>query len=218
MAANRWREYWKEYLWLAIVGGILITAVFLVRKHEDWIGRFIERHTFWGVFLYLILNVLDAVLAPGATLPLIPVASQVWGRVLAALATTAGWTLGSLIAFLIARRWGYPIVRKLTSIRRVRSMRGYIPDDLFWSIVFARLVLPMDVISYVLGLFTHIGWWEYLVATALGVTPSAFLLTYLGQLPHAYEVMAFGIGTMLLIGSFLVKRRRKGSVRAAASH
>jgi hypothetical protein len=33
-------------------------------------------------------------------------------------------------------------------------MRRYIPKDPFWSIVLVRVVLPMDVISYVLGLFT----------------------------------------------------------------
>ncbi len=213
MAATRW----KEYLWLAVLGVILIAAVFVVRAHENWISRFIERRAFGGVFLYLILNVLDAVLAPGATLPLIPVASQVWGRVPAAIATTAGWTAGSLIAFLIARRWGYPIVQKLTSIARVRSMRRYIPEDLFWSVVFARLVLPMDVISYVLGLLTHIGWWEYLIATALGLMPSALLLAYLGQIPNAYEIMAFAIGAALVIASFLIKRRRKGPARADTS-
>ena len=57
--------------------------------------------------------------------------------------TTAGWTTGSLVAFLIARRWGYPLVRKLTSIERVKRMKRYIPEDLFWSVVFLRLMMPM---------------------------------------------------------------------------
>src|SRR5437667_11160623 len=134
----------REYISLAILGAVLVAAVFVVRTYADSIRTFIDQHAFWGLFLYLILNILDAVLAPGATLPLIPVAAHVWGRVPAALATTAGWTAGSLIAFLIARRWGYPIVQKITSMKRVRGMRRYIPEDLFWSIVLVRLILPMD--------------------------------------------------------------------------
>ena len=161
------------------------------------------------MFLYILLNILDAVLAPGATLPLIPVAAHVWGPILAALATTAGWTAGSLIAFLIARRWGAPLVRKLTSLQRVQRMRRYIPEDLFWSIVLVRLVLPMDVISYVLGLFTDIGWSKYAAATAIGLTPSAFVLAYVGKLPNAYEIIAFGVGGMLLVASLLVARRKR---------
>src|SRR5438045_633263 len=99
--------------------------------------------------------------APGATLPLIPGAAHTWGRFWAALLTTAGWTTGSLIAFLIARRWGAPVVRRLTSMERVKRLKAYIPDNLFWSIVVLRTVLPMDVISYVLGLFTDMSWASY---------------------------------------------------------
>src|SRR6184192_1955667 len=125
----------REYISLAVVAAVLVAALFVVRAYADSIKEFIDQHAFWGLFLYLLLNIVDAVVAPGATLPLIPVAAHVWGPVLAALATTAGWTAGSLIAFLIARRWGYPLVRKLTSLHRVQQMRRYIPEDLFWSIV-----------------------------------------------------------------------------------
>ena len=131
----------REYTTLAAVAGLLVAAVFIVRSYAEPIRLFIERHTFWGLFLYITLNVIDAVVAPGATLPLIPVAAHVWGRVPAALATAAGWTAGSLIAFLIARRWGYPLVRKLTSVERIRALRRYIPENVFWSVVFVRISL-----------------------------------------------------------------------------
>jgi uncharacterized membrane protein YdjX (TVP38/TMEM64 family) len=199
----------REYLTVAAVGAILLAAVVVVRTYAEPIREFIDQHAFWGLFLYISLNIVDAVLAPGATLPLIPVATHVWGRVFAAIATTAGWTAGSLIAFLIARRWGYPLVRKLTSLRRVQQMKRYIPEDLFWSIVLVRLVLPMDVISYVLGLFTDIGWSKYAAATAIGLTPSAFLLAYIGKLPNAYEIIAFGVGGMVVLMSLLIARRNR---------
>jgi uncharacterized membrane protein YdjX (TVP38/TMEM64 family) len=204
----------KEYLWLALLAGGLIGAIFCVRARAEAIRSFIDAEPFWGLFLYILLNILDAVVAPGATFPLIPVAVHIWGRVFAAFATMAGWTAGSLIAFLIARRWGSPIVKKLTSIQRVRGMRRYIPEDLFWSIVLVRLVLPMDVISYVLGLFTDIGWSRYIMATALGLTPSAFLLAYLGKLPHAYEIIALGVGGAFVVAALLIASRRKRRISA----
>src|SRR6267143_444317 len=209
MAASRRREY----IWLTIVGAVLIAAILLVRTHEDSIKTFIDQNPFLGVVLYIVLNIIDAVLAPGATLPLIPVAAHAWGPVAAAIVTTIGWTAGSLIAFLIARRWGYPIVKKLTSMERLRHMERFIPEDLFWSIVLLRLVLPMDVMSYVLGLLTDIGWPKYAAATAMGLTPSAFILAYLGKLPNAYEIIAFGIGAVLVVGFVLIARRRKRKVR-----
>lgn len=205
------RSHAREYVSLGVVAGVLVAAVFTVRRFAEPIRAFINGHAFWGLFLYIALNIADAVVAPGATLPLIPVAVRVWGRVLAALTTTAGWTAGSLIAFLIARRWGYPVVRKITSIERVRAMRRYIPENLFWSIVLVRLVLPMDVISYVLGLFTDIGWPTYAAATALGLMPSAFVLAYFGKLSNAYEIIAFGAGTMAVVAAWLVAGRGKQS-------
>jgi uncharacterized membrane protein YdjX (TVP38/TMEM64 family) len=141
------------------------------------------------------------------------VAVHAWGRVIAALVTTVGWAAGSLIAFSIARRWGYPIVRKLTSIERLRGMKKYIPEDLFWSIALMRLVLPMDLISYAVGLFTDISWSKHTAATALGLLPSAMLLAWLGQLPHAFELIAFGIGAAVAAAYVAIahRRHRQGS-------
>ena len=211
MAASRRREY----IWLTTVGAVLIAAIVLVRTHEDSIKTFIGQNPFLGVVLYIVLNILDAVLAPGATLPLIPVSAHAWGPVPAAIVTTIGWTAGSLIAFLIARRWGHPIVKKLTSVERLRRMKKYIPEDLFWSIVLLRLVLPMDVMSYVLGLFTDISWPRYVAATALGVAPSAFVLAYVGKLPNAYDFITFCVGAGVVIAYVIVARRRHRR-RAAA--
>jgi uncharacterized membrane protein YdjX (TVP38/TMEM64 family) len=208
----------SEYLWLGVVGGILIAAVLLTRAHADSIKAFIDQKPAWGLFLYVLLNILDAVIAPGATLPLIPVAVHAWGRIVAGLVTTAGWTVGSLIAFLIARRWGYPIVRKITSLERLRGMKRYIPEDLFWSIALMRLVLPMDLISYAVGLFTDISWSKYMAATALGLIPSALVLAWLGKLPHAYELIAFGIGGAVAVGYVVIVRRRHRRGPRQGSH
>ncbi len=205
----------REYGGFAIVASVVVAAALIVHANADPIRAFIKHHAFWGVFLYLLLNIADAVAAPGATLPLIPVAARAWGRVPSALVTTIGWTLGSLLAFLIARRWGAPIVRKLTSLQRVQQMRRYVPEDLFWSIVLVRLVLPMDAISYVLGLFTEISWLKYVAATGLGIAPSALLLSYLGKLPHGYEIIAFGIGVGFTAGALLIARRKRQRHRRA---
>jgi uncharacterized membrane protein YdjX (TVP38/TMEM64 family) len=202
------RSAWGKYASFAVLASILVGAALLVRAHESAIATFIDHHAVPGLGLYLLLNVLDAIAAPGATLPLIPIASRVWGRTPAALATTIGWTAGSMAAFVIARRWGYPIVRHLTSIRRVREAKRFVPENLFWSIVLVRLILPMDVVSYVLGLFTHIPWWEYLAATALGLTPSAFVLAYVGQGHFGYQLIAIVVVVAVMLGSLVIKNRR----------
>ena len=69
----------KEYASLAVVGGVLAAAVWLARSHADTLKQFIDEHAIQGVVVYIFLNVLDAVVAPGATLPLIPRASMTSG-------------------------------------------------------------------------------------------------------------------------------------------
>jgi uncharacterized membrane protein YdjX (TVP38/TMEM64 family) len=210
----------REYVSLAVVAGILVFAVWLVRSHADSITHFIDHHTFQGVAVYLVLNVIDAVIAPGATLPLIPIVARTWGHVPAALVTTLGWTMGSLVAFYIARRWGSPIVRKLTSMERVNRLRRYVPKHPFWTVVVLRLMMPMDVISYVLGLFTNMSWASYGLATGLGLTPSAFVLAYIGRMPRAYDFITLGIGAAVVVWIILSTRQagRKSATHPAASH
>jgi uncharacterized membrane protein YdjX (TVP38/TMEM64 family) len=202
----------REYLSLAVVATVLATAVWLARSHAESLKEFIDHHPVEGVIAYITLNILDAVIAPGATLPLIPIAARTWGRVPAALVTTIGWTAGSLVAFYIARRWGAPIVKKLTSMERVKRLRPYVPKHPFWSVVLLRLVVPMDVISYVLGLFTEMTWPSYALATALGLTPSAFILTYIGKTPRAYDFIMFGIGGVVV--GWIVYSTRRGAKKS----
>jgi uncharacterized membrane protein YdjX (TVP38/TMEM64 family) len=199
----------REYLSLAAVAAVLVCAVWLARSHAESLKQFIDHHAIQGVVVYIILNILDAVIAPGATLPLIPIAAHAWGRVPAAIVTTVGWTAGSLVAFYIARRWGSPIVKKLTSMERLKRLQPYVPKHPFWSVVLLRLIVPMDVISYVLGLFTEMTWPSYALATALGLTPSAFILAYIGRMPRAYDIIMFGIGGAVL--GWIVYSTRRGA-------
>jgi uncharacterized membrane protein YdjX (TVP38/TMEM64 family) len=213
MAARSGR---REYLSLAVVAAVLVCAVWLARSHAESLKQFIDQHTIQGVVVYIVLNILDAVIAPGATLPLIPIAARAWGHVAAALITTVGWTAGSLVAFYIARRWGSPIVKKLTSMERVKRLRPYVPKHPFWSVVLLRLVIPMDGISYVLGLFTEMTWPSYAVATALGLTPSAFILSYIGTTPRAYDIIVFGVGGAVL-GWIIYSTRRSARTPAISA-
>jgi uncharacterized membrane protein YdjX (TVP38/TMEM64 family) len=75
----------------------------------------------------------------------------------------------------------------------VNRLRPYIPQRPFSSVVVLRLVVPMDVISYVLGLFAEMTWPSYGLATALGLIPSAFILTYIGKTPRAAWLAAYAM-------------------------
>ena len=46
----------NDYLWLGVIGGILIAAVLLTRAHDDSIKAFIDQKPAWGLFLYVLLT------------------------------------------------------------------------------------------------------------------------------------------------------------------
>jgi ABC-type iron transport system FetAB permease component len=95
----------------------------------------------------------------------------------------------------------------------VKRLRPYVPTHPFWSVVLLRLVVPMDVISYVLGLFTEMTWTSYALATALGLTPAAFILTYIGKTPRAYDIIMFGIGGAVV--GWIIYSTRRGARKPA---
>jgi len=58
----------REYISLAVVAAVIVAGLLLARHYDAPLRRFIEGHPAPGVFLYILLNILDAMVAPGATL------------------------------------------------------------------------------------------------------------------------------------------------------
>jgi uncharacterized membrane protein YdjX (TVP38/TMEM64 family) len=135
---------------------------------------------FFGMIFYVFITAIAVVIAPISTFPLIPIASIVWGYVVAAILSIIGWTIGAQIAFIIARRFGKPLVQKFISLEKLESFEKRIPEkNLFWSIVVLRMTVPVDILSYALGLFSKISYSKYFWATIIGVTPFAFIFSYI---------------------------------------
>ncbi len=183
-------------LWLTLLGLAAVFAVvtYFANAHQDILRSFVQNSPVVGVFIYLVLGMFDAVIAPGSTLPLVPLAGKLWGPWWGALLTIGGWTWGSTVAFFLADKFGQPVVRHLVSQKKLLAVKGYIPHNLFWGVVMVRLVLPLDVTSYAIGLFTNMRYADYIGATVIGVAPGAFLLSSLGTLPSGYEVLVYAAG------------------------
>lgn len=140
---------------------------------------------------YVIVTTLAVVVAPVSTLPLIPIASVAWGWFIAGVLSILGWVLGSQIAFFLARRYGKPLVQKIVSLEKLERFEKRFPEkNVFWTVVLLRMVVPVDVLSYAVGLFSEMKSVTYFLATMLGVIPFAFIFAYTGTL---------SIGTQLIV-------------------
>ena len=155
---------------------------------------------FLGVLLYILFIQLAIVFVPLSSIPLIPLASNLWGPFFTSLILIFSWTLGAAVVFFICRKWGVSIIGKLIPLRKLHKIEGKIPKEgEFWTIVLLRMIIPVDILSYALGLFSKINFKRYILATLIGVTPFTILIAYVGAMPFIYQILA-----SLVIGIFIL--------------
>ena len=161
--------------------------------------------------IFVLLLIIATVFAPVSLLPVIPLASYAYGWVITGILIIIGQFVGALIAFGLSRKYGRPLVTKVMSLEEIEKYGKMLPEgNLFWMIVFLRIAFPIDVLSYVFGLFSQIKFQTYAFATLLGIIPGAFALSYVGSLELRYQLIAFVMALIvILIGFGLDARYRK---------
>lgn len=197
---------------IKVAGGIVILALLfilasmLADKYQNEIWAFVNDDGMFGMAAYVLLTVGSVVIAPVSTLPLMPIASAMWGWVMAGILSVVGWTVGAQIAFFLARRYGKPLLQKIISLDKLEKYEKRIPEEnIFWTVVFLRMSVPVDILSYAFGLFSRIKSLPYFFATLIGVMPFAFVFAYVGTLPLSYQMGALGLAIFVMFLIFLKK-------------
>ncbi len=200
----------KAAIGIIFIVVVFLTISYLIQKDLENIKRLIS---FGAISMvgYVLILIFATVVAPVNAFPLLPVASSVWGWFITGILSIIGWTIGAVIAFSLARKYGVPLITKFVSLEDIAKYEKIIPEEnIFWSIVFLRMSLPVDILSYILGLFSHIKLRTYLFASIIGIAPLAFIFAYIGGLPFKYQVIAFVVAViMLLVGYGINKGYKK---------
>lgn len=169
----------------------------------NWIGL----HPVLGAAMYLVLVVASVVLLPFSSLPLLPFAVKIYGVVPTALLSAAGWWTGCLIAFQIARL-GRRYLERVTSMDAVDRLEEKIPDDVgFGGIVVLRMILPVDVVSFALGLLKRLRLRTYAAASLVGILPFSFVWSYAGGQLGTGQYLSFTLVVAGTVLALLVVRR-----------
>lgn len=193
----------KEIMILVITIILFIIASYYSQRYAEELKTWVMHGKYLGAFIYIFLVIVAIVFAPFETLPLMPVAVAIWGPMTTALLTMFGWTAGALIAFFIARRYGQKLVCRIARIGKIENMGLELDNHkVFLLIILARIILPVDIVSYAFGLFTKIHWRLYLAATIIGVVPFALIYSYGAILPLAYQIIAGIIIFIILLASY----------------
>lgn len=196
---------------------LLCVATFWWREPILSLGSYLEGGGVWGYLAYVSLLVFAVVLMPLSVMPLIPVAAATLGPFTTAILSIVGWTIGAVIAFLISRYLGRPFLKHFVSLDKVDALASNLsPKTRFWGIVVLRHTLPVDVVSYAIGLTTGVGIFEYTLATLIGVTWFSFAFAYLGDaLLHKNFILMLELGLASIIifsvAWFLLRRNKKST-------
>lgn len=163
------------FIALAIIMSFNHTAIdgLVLRVNDNSIG---------SVAVFVFLLIATTVFAPITVLPLIPAAALIFGAFLTSLLSIIGWTLGAMIAFLLARFLGRTVLQSIVSLEAVERLEKKIGRRTeFWYVVFLRVIVPVDILSYALGFLSNISFGSYVLATVIGITPFSFIFAYGGE-------------------------------------
>jgi uncharacterized membrane protein YdjX (TVP38/TMEM64 family) len=198
----------KKYGLAILVILLFILSSFFSQQYSGYLVNFIGENKTGGILIYIASIVIAIVLAPLTILPLIPIAVEIWGILWTSIFSIIGLIIGSAIAFWIARKFGTVLVKKFVSLDNIAEISKKIPNrNLFWYLIFLRIIIPVDILSYALGLFTKISWKLFLSTTIIGVIPMIFVFAYFGTIPMKYQLLALITGIILLILYKLINKK-----------
>lgn len=189
----------RIYINLSLIAVLFVVVTGLVQANLPFFEQSIGSSAY-GPLLYVIIVVVAIVLAPVSTMPLVPVASLLWGPVVASFLNIGGWFLGSIIVFELCQWFGQDLIGKVVNLKALEVVARRISANYsWWNLIGLRLTLPVDVLSYALGLLTNISRKKYYISTIIGITPFAFVWSYVGVLPWPYQA-----GLLVIAGLFIV--------------
>lgn len=188
---------------LITVGALSIATFFWDTPVEQY-GALAQENPVLSGLLFISLMFLATVVAPLSTTPIIPVAAGILDPFIVGVLSVLGWTAGAVVAFLLARRYGKPLIGRFMDMSSLERYENLIPARLeFLTLILMRMVIPVDVLSYAIGLVSGITLWRYTLATLIGVTPFSFVFAYSGAAlfegRYLLLVSVLGTGVVLFV-------------------
>lgn len=212
------KKYWKLILAYSILLVVLILLLYYYREAYDSVreairffssrkrvNAFIASYGPYAPLMFMGLQSLQVLFAP------IPgeltgfIGGFLFGVGPGCIYSTAGLTLGSFLAFTIARKIGMPFVRRFVG-QEIMAKFDYLMEHkgAFISFIFFLIPgTPKDYFCYILGLSPmHVV--TFMIVSTIGRLPGTVLLTMQGQAVQSEDYRAFFVFLGLALLSLVV--------------
>ena len=187
-----------------ILGAIVATILFVVisqvaQNYSDFLQQLTKQAGISGVFAYITIMALSIVVAPIGTGFLLPIAANSWGPLLASVYSITGWTIGSMVAFWLAKKYGLKLVKNVKTVNHLQEPEKAIPRrHVFLIVVLLRIALPVDLLSYALGIFSTMGYGMFFWSTLIGISPFAIIFMYASVSSMTVQIVVSVLGSAIM--------------------
>ena len=190
-----------------VVGGLAVAILFLLASYgsgrfSDVLQKYIGEGESAGMLFYILSIAVVALIPLATTLPLVPIAVAVWGNVVAALLTMLAWIASASVAFFVARKYGQRVVVRFIPMEHIKNFHHLVPRGNLLTAVFlfGLFGAPIDLLSYVIGMFTKLEYRYFIFTFVLGLVPFIIFLTYTVTLSFVYQT--YIVGCMIVVWLF----------------
>lgn len=206
-----------SYLFIpAVQHEVAYGVTILIAGDGAEISTYLRSFGVWAPIASLCLMVLQAVAAPVPAVLITFANGLAFGVFWGGLLTIAGQTLAAAVCFWIARTLGRDSVAALVNTFGLTTVDTWITRWGAPGIAVARIIpgLSFDLVSYAAGL-TGMRGRPFLLASAIGGAPQAFLYAYLIQSAPEYAA-TLAVGTTLafaiaMLVAVMLSRRKIGN-------
>lgn len=143
-----------------------------------------------AILIFLLISVMASLVSPFTNIPLIPVAVVVWGSFYTSILLLIGWISGDIIAYLIGRYLGQPVIRYFVSKEKFEELISGVKEHTsFLTALFIRITLPAEL-GYVFGIVRY-PFLSYLIITSISELPIAMISSYASEAVLSGNIMKF---------------------------
>ncbi|MBA3723893.1 MAG: TVP38/TMEM64 family protein [Candidatus Levybacteria bacterium] len=194
----------KIILWVtvALVVLSLLFVIFLLPQYQEQIIKFSVDNPVLAPGILVLWRLIGVVIPPIPAgilaFTLIPIFGWFW----VFLYSTIGLLSGAVIAFLLARKFREPLVKRFVPLQELNKWEGKLSDsNELWGFILIRMTTGpvMDFISYLAGL-TKLSFGKFFFATLLSLIPSA-IGYYVGE--TAYNKISTSESPFIVVGFLL---------------
>lgn len=148
------------------------------QKAREWVAQYGA----WGPLVILAGMLIQTIVPVIPSIILMVVAVLAYGTLKGGALAWGGVIVAAMLAYGIGRAISCVTLERMLGSKTQRKVSHAVDRYGLWAVIAARIspVISTDAISLIAGLGA-MGFWKFLIATALGTLPLAVLIAWLGR-------------------------------------